>query len=189
MPLPQHIAIIPDGNRRWAKKNGLPAFFGHREGAKTTEKILKTALELKIPYFTLWGCSIGNITKRDKKEVDFLFKLFETNFKKLTKDKEIHKNEMKINVLGAWRQYFPESTRRIIEEMMEKTKNYRRYQLTFLLAYSGLEEMARAVGEILANPPLPVESPPDGESGSRLPRLAAGLAIGTSGDYIRVIHV
>ena len=67
-----HIAIIPDGNRRWAKKRGLPSFMGHREGAKTMEKILQSALDAKIPYLTFWGASIGNVTKRDPKEVAFL---------------------------------------------------------------------------------------------------------------------
>ena len=72
----KHLAIIPDGNRRWAKKKGLLFSFGHRQGAKTTEKILKYALNLEIPSVTFWGCSLNNIIKRSKIEVNFLFAVF-----------------------------------------------------------------------------------------------------------------
>jgi len=148
MNLPQHIVIIPDGNRRWAKNKGLPAFFGHRQGAKTLEKILKAVLELKIPCFTFWGASIDNITKRPKKEVDFLFKIFEQYFKKLAKSKEIHKNQVKVNALGRWEKLFPEKVKKSIKQAIEKTKNYKNYQLTVLLAYSGIDEMTTAIKKI-----------------------------------------
>ena len=68
MPKLQHVAIIPDGNRRWAKAKGLPSFMGHQEGAKTAEKILNHALSLKMPYLTFWGASIDNVSKRYKME-------------------------------------------------------------------------------------------------------------------------
>ena len=148
MNLPQHIVIIPDGNRRWAKKKGLPSFFGHREGAKTTERILKVALDLKIPYFTFWGCSVNNITKRSKTEVKFLLKLFEKYFKKLADTKEIHRQKVKVNAVGRWRELFPENVKRAIKEVINKTKNYKNHQLTFLLAYSGIDEMTAAISKI-----------------------------------------
>lgn len=145
MNLPQHIVLIPDGNRRWARKRGLPPFFGHRQGAKTTEKILKAALDLKIPYFTFWGTSLDNVTKRSSSEVNFLFKLFERHFKKLAKVREVHQNGVRINVLGRWEKLFPEKTKKAIREAIEKTKNYKNYQLTFLMAYSGIDEMTTAI--------------------------------------------
>ncbi len=146
--LPKHIVLIPDGNRRWAKKKGLPPFFGHREGAKTSEKILKAALDLKIPCFTFWGTSLDNITKRNPREVKFLFDIFERWFKKLAKSKDIHKNFVKINVLGRWNELFPERVKKPIKEAIEKTKNYKNHQLTFLLAYSGIDEMTTAIRKI-----------------------------------------
>lgn len=147
--LPKHISIIPDGNRRWAKRRGLPSFFGHREGAKTTEKLLKVVIEeLKIPYLTFWGCSVDNIAKRPEKEVKFLFDIFEKNFKKLAKSKYIHKNQVKIRVLGRWEKMFPENAKNSIKEAIEKTKNYKNYNLTFLMAYSGVDEMASAINKI-----------------------------------------
>ena len=145
MNLPQHIVLIPDGNRRWARKRGLPPFFGHRQGAKTLEKILKAALDLKIPYFTFWGTSLDNVTKRSSSEVNFLFKLFERHFKKLAKVREVHQNGVRINVLGRWEKLFPEKTKKAIREAIEKTKNYKNYQLTFLMAYSGIDEMTTAI--------------------------------------------
>jgi len=148
MNLPQHIVIIPDGNRRWAKKKGLPAFFGHRAGAKALEKILKTILELKIPCFTFWGASIDNIIKRPKQEVDFLFKIFEQYFKKLAKSKEVRENKVRVNVLGRWEKLFPEKVKKSIKQAIEKTKNYKNYNLTILLAYSGVDEMKEAIQKI-----------------------------------------
>ena len=145
MNLPQHIVLIPDGNRRWARKRGLPPFFGHRQGVKTLEKILKAALDLKILYFTFWGTSLDNVTKRSSSEVNFLFKLFERHFKKLAKVREVHQNGVRINVLGRWEKLFPEKTKKAIREAIEKTKNYKNYQLTFLMAYSGIDEMTTAI--------------------------------------------
>jgi len=148
MNLPNHIVLIPDGNRRWARKRGLPPFFGHRQGAKTLEKILKAVLELKIPYFTFWGSSLDNVTKRSSSEVNFLFKLFERHFKKLVKDKEIYQNGMKVNVFGRWEKLFPEKTKKAVKEAIEKTKNHKNYHLTFLMAYSGIDEMTEAIKQI-----------------------------------------
>jgi undecaprenyl diphosphate synthase len=148
MNLPNHIVLIPDGNRRWARKRGLPPFFGHRQGVKATEKILKVALELKIPCFTFWGMSLDNITKRSPQEVNFLFDIFERWFKKVAKSKYIHKNFVKINVLGRWEKLFPERVKKSIRQAIEKTKNYRNHQLIFLLAYSGIDEMNEAIKKI-----------------------------------------
>ncbi|MCL5004416.1 MAG: polyprenyl diphosphate synthase [Patescibacteria group bacterium] len=143
-----HIAIIPDGNRRWAKKKRIPSFFGHREGAKTAEKILEAAVNSGIPYFTFWGCSVGNVLKRPKMEKVFLFRLFEEYFKRLAKDKMIHERKVKIRVLGRWEEFFPEKAKRAIKEAMEATKNYKNFNLTFLLAYSGMDEMKEAIKKI-----------------------------------------
>lgn len=148
MIMPQHIVLIPDGNRRWAEKKGLPSFFGHREGAKTTEKILKAVLDLKTPYFTFWGSSLDNIAKRPPQETKFLLKLFERYFKKLAKSEEVRRNKIKINVIGRWRELFPESVKKAMEEAIEKTKNYKNRQFTFLMAYSGIDEMTTAIKEI-----------------------------------------
>lgn len=149
MNFPKHIVIIPDGNRRWAKKKGLLSFLGHNKGVEVAEEIIKEAVNLKIPYFTFWGCSINNIIKRPKSEVSFLFKIFEKQFKKILNDKAIYENKIRINVFGRWKELFPKETSMAIENAIEKTKKYNNHQLNFLLAYSGKDEMASAIKEIV----------------------------------------
>ena len=148
MNLPQHIAIIPDGNRRWAKRRGLVSFLGHQKGADAAEKILETALDLKIPYITFWLCSINNLTKRNGKEVKFLHKVFGIYFRRLLKNKKIHKEGVRVRILGRWQKYLPENLKNLFEEIEAKTKDYKNFQLTFLLAYSGIDEMTTAIQRI-----------------------------------------
>ncbi len=156
MNLPNHIAIIPDGNRRWAKDRGLPSFMGHRAGAKTTEAILTAALKAGLKHLTFWGASINNVTKRDTAEVKFLFKLFTTYFKKIAKAKLVHKHKVHINAFGEWDTHFPAETKAALKTALAATKDYKNFQLTFLLAYNGTNEMLRAVQAIVANtPPSP----------------------------------
>lgn len=144
----KHVAVIPDGNRRWAKKRGLPSFVGHQKGVDALEKILDKFLEMKIPYFTFWGSSMDNITKRTKGEVSYLFNIFENQFKRIADHERIHKNKVKINVLGRWEELFPEKTKKAIKEAIKKTKDYDKYVLTFLMAYNGDDEMVECMKTI-----------------------------------------
>jgi len=148
MILPTHIAVIPDGNRRWARKRGLQPWIGHQVGARTLEKILAKALELKIPYFTFWGASWDNLTKRSKLEIQFLFKTYGDYFKRAAKDKRIHQNKVRVKVIGRWKELLPKGTQEVIEELQQLTKNYNNYFLTFLLAYNGTDEMVDCVQKI-----------------------------------------
>jgi undecaprenyl diphosphate synthase len=143
-----HIAIIPDGNRRWAKKKGTSLCEGHRIGVQTTEKIFEKALELKIPYLTFWAASYDNLIKRSQEEVRFLIDLINEEFKRLLKDARVHKNEVKVRILGRFREVLPKKTLRIIERLMEKTEKYKIFSLTFLLAYNGTDEMIEAIRRI-----------------------------------------
>ena len=143
-----HIAIIPDGNRRWAERKGVPLYEGHRIGVQTTEKIFEKALELKIPYLTFWAASYDNLLKRSKEEVKFLINLINEEFKGLLEDARVHKNEVKIRILGRFREILPKKTLKIIEKLMEKTEKYNIFFLTFLLAYNGTDEMVEAIKKI-----------------------------------------
>jgi undecaprenyl diphosphate synthase len=144
----KHIAIIPDGNRRWARERGVPLNEGHRIGAQTTQKIFEKTLELKIPYLTFWAASYDNLIKRSKEEVKFLITLINAEFQKLLDDARVHKNEVKVRILGRFQEVFPEKTLRIIEKLMKKTENYEIFSLTFLLAYNGTDEMLAAIKRI-----------------------------------------
>jgi undecaprenyl diphosphate synthase len=154
MPNPRHIALIPDGNRRWAKERGLPGFAGHQAGAKATEAIFASALDLKIPFVTFWGCSISNLTNRDPKEVSFLISLFAKYFRELTASDQVNKNKIHITALGRWRDYFTADAIEATEQMIEKTKDYDGLHLTFLLGYSGTEEMTQAVQALIKKSPI-----------------------------------
>jgi undecaprenyl diphosphate synthase len=144
-----HVALIPDGNRRWAKKRGLLPWQGHIEGAKTLEKILKKAWEMKIPYLTFWGMSADNVLKRPKEEVKVLFSIFKRYFKKVLNSKELEKEKIKINVFGKWRELFPKDLKEIIKKVILKSKNNKNFVLTFLLAYNGTDEMLEAISKML----------------------------------------
>ena len=146
--IPKHVAIIPDGNRRWAKKKGLRAWIGHQQGIKGFEKILEKAKELNIPYITFWAGSWDNLTKRPKKEVDFLFKLYQEHFNRLVKDKEIHKNKVKVNVVGRWKEILPKKVQEAVNKALSATRNYHNYFLTFLIAYDGTDEMKDCIQKI-----------------------------------------
>lgn len=145
---PQHIAIIPDGNRRWAKKNSLATIMGHDKGSEAIEKILDKTLELKIPYITFWGLSLDNILKRSKTEVFHIYKILGNEFEKLIKDERLYKEKIKIQVFGRWQEMLPQKTKQLINSAIEKTKNYNKYHLTFLLAYDGMDEMIDCIRQI-----------------------------------------
>ncbi len=146
--LPKHVVIIPDGNRRWARKRGLAPWLGHEAGAKQFEKILKKAGDMGIKCLSFWGSSIDNIRKRPKREVAFLLKLFRDYFKKMAESEEIHKNKVKINVLGRWDKMFPAIVKREIFRVINVTKSYDRHFLNFCLAYDGRDEMLEAIKKI-----------------------------------------
>lgn len=146
--IPRHVAIIPDGNRRWAKRNGLKPWSGHRQGIKAFEKILEKALELEIPCVTFWGSSWDNLTKRPKIEINFLFKLYNEQFKRIIQDQGIHQNKVRVNVFGRWREVLPEETKKLIEKAMGATEDYNKRSLNFLLAYDGVSEMINCVQRI-----------------------------------------
>lgn len=149
--MPRHIAIIPDGNRRWAKERGLEPGDGHEAGAANTEKIIHFALEKGIECLTLWGSSVDNLTKRPLLEKKALLDVYKKYFEKLLNDPKIHKNEVRINVIGRWEEYLPESLKKILREGMAKTKNYNKKFLNFMLAYDGEDEMLQAIQNIIDN--------------------------------------
>lgn len=143
--LPTHIAIIPDGNRRWAKKHQLEAWFGHKQGTEGLEKLLAVVIDLGIPHLSFWGSSKDNLKKRSKQEVAFLLKLFKERFLELSKSEVVHKNQIRINILGDWQEQFPEDVKASLNQAIENTKNYSKFFLNFFIAYSGTGEVLDAI--------------------------------------------
>ncbi len=148
--LPRHVAIIPDGNRRWAKKQNLKPWEGHRAGAANLENLIVFAQKKGIECLSFWGSSIDNLQKRPLQEKQALLNIYTEYFSKILDNKEIHENEVRINFIGRWREQFPESLKKIIEKVIEKTRHYSRRNLNFLLAYSGVDEMKEAIKKIQA---------------------------------------
>jgi undecaprenyl diphosphate synthase len=146
--LPNHVVIIPDGNRRWAKEKNLAPWEGHVAGADRIEELVRKALELKIKNISFWGSSMDNLKKRPLMEKKALLDIYAKYFKKLMDSEEIHQNEARINIIGRWREQFPESLKKILEEGIYKTKNYNKYNLNFFLAYSGDDEMIEMIKKI-----------------------------------------
>lgn len=144
-----HIAIIPDGNRRWAKKKRFKPWLGHQKGIEIFEKILEKSREMGITYITFWAGSRDNLTKRPKREIDFLFKTYKEQFERMVKDERTHKDRVKIRALGEWNDILPEAVQQSIRKAIEATKNYNKHFLTFLLAYNGTDEMTSCIQKII----------------------------------------
>ncbi len=147
--IPAHVAIIPDGNRRWARQRGLAPWEGHEAGAKNLERVLRANLDLGVKYITFWGSSVDNLSKRPLAEKKALLEIYQRYFKKIMDSEEIHGNQVRINVIGRWEEQFPESLKKIIRKGIEKTKHYKKYFLNFLLAYSGDDDMVEAIKKIM----------------------------------------
>jgi undecaprenyl diphosphate synthase len=146
--VPFHVAIIPDGNRRWAREKGLKPWEGHEAGAKNLEILVDVALEKGVGCLSFWGSSVDNLIKRPLTEKKALLDIYKRYFERLLTDKKIYDNEVRVNVIGRWEEQFPESLKEIICEVIEKTKHYKKRMLNFMLAYSGTDDMLRAIQKI-----------------------------------------
>lgn len=147
--LPRHIAIIPDGNRRWAKKRSLPVWEGHRQGAKNFEKIAKSANAKGIYCLTFWGGSYDNLTKRPELELKFLKEIYRVNFARLLKNKDIFRNQIRVNVFGYWQDLLSKRIKEPIQKIIGKTEKHAKSFLNFLIGYNGTSEMIEAIKKII----------------------------------------
>ena len=143
--LPKHIAIIMDGNGRWAQEKGKNRFFGHIEGVKTVKKIVECALSINIPYLTLFAFSQEN-WQRPKKEINMLMDLFMSTM--LENEHHFLKNDVKINVIGNIVE-LPKKCQKAINKMLDVTKNNKKLTLTLALSYSARSEILNAVNNII----------------------------------------
>ena len=141
-----HIAIIVDGNRRFAKKRKLLPWKGHEAGAEKFKEFMEWSKELGIKKLTLYTFSLKNF-KRPKLEVDQLFNVFRKYFKDLKKDKRIHEDKIKIRFIGRI-DMFPTDIRDIMQDLMDSTKDYNNYGVNFCMAYDGRAEIIDSVKKI-----------------------------------------
>ena len=144
--VPKHVAIILDGNRRYAKKLGLQPWKGHEYGVKKLNQFLEWCQELGIRELTLYAFSTENF-KRTKTEKNFLFNIFKQEFSNMKHRKDIFENKIRINVIGRLRM-FPNDIQKSIKEIMEKTKNHNNFIVNFAMAYGGRQEIVDSVKKI-----------------------------------------
>ena len=145
MRVPNHIAIILDGNGRWAKKRGMPRSFGHVKGCENLEDICEVAKELGVTYLTVYAFSTEN-WKRSKEEVDGLMKLFRNYLKKCIKISQ--KNNMRVKVIGDITA-FDSDIQESIEKLEDFSKDFTDLHFQIALNYGSRDEITRAVNRML----------------------------------------
>ncbi|HDM37719.1 MAG TPA: isoprenyl transferase [Candidatus Omnitrophica bacterium] len=142
--IPEHVALIMDGNGRWAKKRNLPRVMGHRAGIKTVRRVIEASLELGVKYLTLYTFSTEN-WKRPKKEVNALMSLLrEYLIKEL---KQFNKEEVRLLAIGQLER-LPQSVKEALDRAIDKTKDNSRLTLTLALSYGGRNEIVQASKKI-----------------------------------------
>ena len=144
MNVPQHIAIILDGNGRWAKKKGMPRNYGHAQGSKNVERICEDAYKLGVKYLTVYAFSTEN-WKRPKDEVEALMNLLRNYMKTCLKTAE--KNRMRVRVIGD-KTALAEDIQKQIAELEEATKNNDGLNFQIALNYGSRDEMVRAMKQM-----------------------------------------
>ncbi len=142
--LPKHLAIIMDGNGRWAKKQGLLRAFGHESGTKSVKRIIEASAKLGIEFLTLYAFSTEN-WNRPKLEVDTLMRVLINSLKKEVTT--LQDNNIKLNAIGNLEQ-LPQSAQKELQDVIHKTKNNTRLTLTLALSYGSREEIVNAVKNI-----------------------------------------
>ena len=144
MKIPNHVAIILDGNGRWAKSKGMPRTYGHIKGCENLEKICSMAKELGVKYLTVYAFSTEN-WKRSREEVDGLMKLFRNYMKKCLKISA--ENKMRVRVIGDPRA-FDEDLQQKIKELEEFSSQFDELQFQIALNYGSRDEIRRAVQDM-----------------------------------------
>jgi tritrans,polycis-undecaprenyl-diphosphate synthase [geranylgeranyl-diphosphate specific] len=145
--VPEHVAIIQDGNRRYAREQGADATEGHKEGAETTEHVLQWCQNLGIEELTLYAFSTENF-ERPPEEREHLYDLFCEKLREIVDNERIHENRVAIRAIGEVDR-LPERVRDAVADAEARTAGYDRFRLNIALAYGGRNELLRAGRDIL----------------------------------------
>lgn len=140
MNVPEHIAIILDGNGRWAKKRGMPRGYGHIKGCENLEKICDIVRDMGVKYLTVYAFSTEN-WKRSREEIDGLMKLFRSYLKRCKKSAK--KNNMRVKIIGDSSVFAPD-IQESIRDLEEYSKDFDRIYFQIALNYGGRDELVRA---------------------------------------------
>ncbi len=143
---PEHVAIILDGNRRWASKKSLNPWIGHHFGADKIEDLLNWCLDLDVKSVTLYAFSTENF-RRSPKEVEEIMQIAEEKLRAVLEDESIHKNKIRVKAIGQL-DLLPKKIQDMIRQVEESTKNYDERFLNVALAYGGRAEIVDATKKI-----------------------------------------
>ncbi len=147
--LPQHIGIILDGNRRFAKELMKRPWEGHKKGLEKARDVLEWSCESGIKYLTAYTLSLENMTSRPKKELELILKYFGEEMDDiLKKDHIVHRYGVKVRFIGRTH-ILPDGLRAKMDKVREMTKNYKNHTLNIAIAYGGQQEIVDAVKKIL----------------------------------------
>ncbi len=142
-----HIAIIMDGNRRWARKNGLPDEKGHEEGSNTLEKIIYGAREMGVKTITVYALSTENLKKRAQRELGALFQIFKEGFAR--KYQDMAKNGVKVEMFGDIAG-LPESIQILVRKVLDTYIENESIKVNIALNYGGQDEMIHVIKELVS---------------------------------------
>jgi undecaprenyl diphosphate synthase len=143
MKIPKHIALIPDGNRRWAEEKGLNPWEGHAAGIARFREFLDWCYDLGVEEVTAYSLSKENFGKRDPAELSFLFEVYENKLREILESREFADREIKIGFVGDICN-LPESMRRLIKKTERESMCFSKRKLNLCINYSGREELVRA---------------------------------------------
>ena len=148
--LPAHVAIVMDGNRRFALSSGLRNEQGHRMGKEKVREVMRWCRDIGVKYLTVYALSIENLTSRSPEELDTLFDLYESGFLELCDDREIHRDRVRCKAVGQIR-LLPPRVISAIDAAEKATKDYDDLVLTVCLAYGARQELVDAIKAILSD--------------------------------------
>ncbi|KXA91194.1 hypothetical protein AKJ57_02055 [candidate division MSBL1 archaeon SCGC-AAA259A05] len=183
---PLHLGIIPDGNRRYARENGITKAEAHALGAERMEDLLEWSLDLGIEYVTAYAFSTENF-KRPDEEKEALMRIYSEKFREIAREERIHENEVRVRAIGR-KSLFPPGVRNAIREAEEATGGYDRFHLTVGIGYGGRAEIVDAARNLcrrVMKGDLSVDEIDEEEVGSEmyLPSLPdVDLVVRTSGE-------
>ena len=143
---PGHIAIILDGNRRWASEKALNPWFGHEKGAEKVDQLLDWCLKLGVKSITLYAFSTENF-RRSKNEVEEIMRIAQEQFRKILTDERIHKNKIHVKAIGRL-SLLPKDLQQLILDVEKATQGYDDHFLNLALAYGGRAEIVDAAKKI-----------------------------------------
>jgi len=182
--IPDHIGIIPDGNRRFAKKLLEKPWKGHEWGTDRIKRVFEWCKESGIKIMTFYALSLENLTSRPQEELGFLFALAKRELKDILNDKGnfVHENNVRMRFFGRI-DLLPGSVQELIKKVHRSTKDYKNYHMNVAMAYGGRQEIVRAVNKLVRDGTGEIDERMISEALDTAEMPDPDLLVRTSGEY------